>query len=111
MTYYYVLQFPQINLEKKVETWWKHVLEGEPDIDQKSIDNTQHLHEMDEESQTDYRRVMHDFEQKRQGKPTSKELVCDIFILYLAAVCIYSILHFDTSSLVWHISGLAHLKF
>ena len=58
-----------------MENWWKHAIEGEEDIDQKSIDNTQHIHEMDEDAQSDYRRVMYDFEQKRQGKPSSKELV------------------------------------
>ncbi|XP_072028748.1 nudC domain-containing protein 3-like [Amphiura filiformis] len=67
-------KYVQINLEKRTETWWKHAIEGEPDIDSKSIDNTQHIHEMDEESQSDYRRVMYDFEQKRHGKPSSKEL-------------------------------------
>lgn len=71
----WILCIPQITLEKKVQTWWKSVFVGEPEIDQKSIDNTLNIHEMDTESQDDYRRVMFDMEQKRQGKPTIKELV------------------------------------
>lgn len=67
-------RYVQITLEKKVQTWWKSVFVGEPEIDQKSIDNTLNIHEMDAESQDDYRRVMFDMEQKRQGKPTIKEL-------------------------------------
>ncbi|XP_041474653.1 nudC domain-containing protein 3-like [Lytechinus variegatus] len=63
----------QINLEKRREVWWKGVLEDEPEIDQKAIDNTQYVHEMDEQSQTDYQRVMYDMERKRQGLPSSKE--------------------------------------
>lgn len=63
----------QLNFEKRREMWWKGVLEGEPEIDQKSIDNTQYVHEMDDDSQADYQRVMYDMERKRQGQPSSKE--------------------------------------
>ncbi|XP_071496377.1 nudC domain-containing protein 3-like [Diadema antillarum] len=63
----------QLNLEKRKQTWWKAVFVGEPEIDQKSIDNVQYVHEMDDESQLDYQRVMYDMERKRQGLPTSKE--------------------------------------
>ncbi|PIK57693.1 putative nudC domain-containing protein 3-like [Apostichopus japonicus] len=64
----------KLTLEKKVQTWWKSVFDGEEEIDQKDIDTTVNIHEMDADSQADYGRVMFDMEQKRQGKPTSKEM-------------------------------------
>ncbi|PIK47441.1 putative nudC domain-containing protein 3-like [Apostichopus japonicus] len=66
--------YVQLTLEKKVQTWWKSVFDGEEEIDQKGIDTTVNIHEMDADSQADYSRVMFDMEQKRQGKPTSKEM-------------------------------------
>ncbi|XP_038069579.1 nudC domain-containing protein 3-like isoform X2 [Patiria miniata] len=66
--------YVQLSLEKQKETWWRAIVEGEPPIDNKSIDNVQNVSEMDEEAQQDYRRVMFDMEQKRLGKPTSKEM-------------------------------------
>ncbi|XP_022080537.1 nudC domain-containing protein 3-like isoform X2 [Acanthaster planci] len=66
--------YVQISLEKLKQTWWHAVVEGEPPIDNKSINNVQNVNEMDEEAQQEYERVMFDMEQKRQGKPTSKEL-------------------------------------
>lgn len=51
------------------------MVHGEPEIDNKSISNIQNVSDMDEDAQQDYERVMFDMEQKRQGKPTIKEMV------------------------------------
>ena len=51
------------------------MVQGEPEIDNKSISNVQNVSDMDEDAQQDYQRVMFDMEQKRQGKPTIKEMV------------------------------------
>ncbi|XP_002733276.1 nudC domain-containing protein 3-like [Saccoglossus kowalevskii] len=64
----------QINLEKTMEKMWLGVLEGDPEIKQDTIDPTRHLHDMDDDSQAGWRQAMFDFQQKQQGKPTSKEL-------------------------------------
>ncbi|XP_077979826.1 nudC domain-containing protein 3-like isoform X2 [Glandiceps talaboti] len=64
----------QINLEKNLEKMWLAVLEGEEEIKRDDIDPTRHLHEMDDDAQAGWRQAMFDFEQKKAGKPSSKEL-------------------------------------
>ncbi|XP_033099558.1 nudC domain-containing protein 3-like [Anneissia japonica] len=64
----------QLNLEKRVETWWHAALENEPEIDPKTINNSQSLNDLDEDDKQGFRQAMFDYEQKQQGKPTSQEL-------------------------------------
>ncbi|XP_071960665.1 nudC domain-containing protein 3-like [Antedon mediterranea] len=64
----------QLNLEKRIETWWHAALQGEAELDPKSINNSQSMNELDEDDKQGFRQAMFDFEQKQQGKPTSKEL-------------------------------------
>ncbi|XP_033629902.1 nudC domain-containing protein 3-like isoform X1 [Asterias rubens] len=66
--------YVQLSLEKHRDAWWRAVVQGEPEIDNKSISNVQNVSDMDEDAQQDYQRVMFDMEQKRQGKPTIKEM-------------------------------------
>ncbi len=66
--------YVQLSLEKHKDSWWRAVVQGEPEIDNKSISNVQNVSDMDEDAQQDYQRVMFDMEQKRQGKPTIKEM-------------------------------------
>ena len=65
----------QINLEKAEERFWTAVLEGDPEIDKTKVDTTRDISDFDEQTQTDFHRVMYDHQQKLQGKPTSQEVV------------------------------------
>ena len=47
----------EVNLEKFVEKWWDGVLEGDAEIDRTTIDTTQHVHDFDEQTQGDIRKV------------------------------------------------------
>ena len=62
-----------INLEKFHQKWWDGLLDGDDEIDRSSIDTTQHVHDFDEQTQCDIRKVMYDRDQKMMGKPTSEE--------------------------------------
>ena len=48
---------------------------GDTEIDKQSIDTTQHVHDFDQQTQADIRKVMYDQQQKMMGKPTSDEQV------------------------------------
>lgn len=63
----------QINLEKQEHRWWTCVLEGDSEIDKQKIDTTTHVHDFDDQTQADIRKVMYDQEQKMKGLPTSEE--------------------------------------
>ncbi|XP_047144233.1 nudC domain-containing protein 3 isoform X1 [Hydra vulgaris] len=62
-----------INLEKCQHKWWTSVIVGAKEIDKQSIDTTQNVHDFDEQTQSDIRKVMYDQQQKLMGKPTSEE--------------------------------------
>ena len=64
-----------INLEKCQHKWWTSVVIGGKEIDKQSIDTTQNVHDFDEQTQSDIRKVMYDQQQKMMGKPTSDEQV------------------------------------
>jgi len=66
-------QHIEINLEKFEQKWWDCVFEGDVEIDRTQIDTTQHVHDFDEQTQSDIRKVMYDQQQKLLGKPTSEE--------------------------------------
>jgi len=63
----------EINLEKFEQRWWDGVFEGDEKIDKSTIDTTQQVHDFDEQTQGDIRKVMYDQQQKLMGKPTSDE--------------------------------------
>jgi len=64
----------QVTLVKEIETWWKSVVVGDPEIDTTKVDSVRHVSEYDEETQAGIQKVMFDQEQKRKGLPTSDEL-------------------------------------
>ena len=64
----------QINLEKCEERMWKFVVEGEEEIDTTKLDTSKDLSEFDEDARAAFRKVVHDHNQKMQGKPTSEEM-------------------------------------
>jgi len=66
-------QHVEINLEKFEQKWWDGVFDGDEKIDRSSIDTTQHVHDFDDQTQSDIRKVMYDQQQKNLGKPTSEE--------------------------------------
>lgn len=66
-----------ITLDKQRKTWWKHVLEGDPEIDTSKVDSQQKMDEYDEQTQATIRKLMFDQKQKRLGLPTSEESLAD----------------------------------
>ena len=64
-----------IMLDKVEDRWWTCVIKGDEEIDKSKIDTTRNISEFDEQTQTDYNRVMFDHQQKLMGKPTSQEMV------------------------------------
>lgn len=56
---------------------WKSVLKGDAEIDLTKVDTTRDMSEFDDETQGGVRKVMYDYQQKLQGKPTSDEQVPD----------------------------------
>ena len=63
-----------ITLDKCVETWWKSVVKGDPEIDTQKVDSTKKVADYDEETQGVIRKIMFDQNQKRLGLPTSDEM-------------------------------------
>jgi hypothetical protein len=63
-----------IVLDKVVQTWWKSVVKGDPEIDTQKVDSTMRVDEYDAETQGAIRKIMFDQRQKAQGLPTSDEL-------------------------------------
>ena len=68
----------QIHIEKIKEVFWTALLQGEPEIDKTQLDTTRDISEFDEQTQSDFQKVMYDHRQKIQGKPTSEEQVNQI---------------------------------
>merc|ERR1719502_850035 len=64
----------QVTLVKLRETWWKNVIEGEPEIDTQKVDSVRSINEYDEETQAGIRKIMFDQDQKRKGLPTSDQI-------------------------------------
>lgn len=59
----------------KYEEWWPHVVEGERQIDMKTLRPPEvHLSELDEGAQAKVHQMMFDQQQRRAGKPTSDQL-------------------------------------
>jgi hypothetical protein len=67
----------QIVLQKTVQTWWKSVVAGDPEIDTTKVDSTMKIDEYDEETQGAIRKIMFDQKQKQLGLPTSDEMSAD----------------------------------
>eukprot|EP00434_Breviolum_minutum_P014598 symbB.v1.2.012870.t1/scaffold875.1/size155714/19 len=63
-----------ISLQKSRESWWKCVLEGDPEIDTTKVESTRKLEEYDGETQGAIRKIMFDQNQKLQGKPSSDQI-------------------------------------
>ena len=66
-----------INLEKTREVMWKSVFTGESEIDLSKVDTTRDISEFDPECQAAIQKVTYDEHLKRQGKPTSNDMVMD----------------------------------
>ena len=62
-----------LSLEKCKDYMWKTVFIGDKEIDLNAIDNTRHLTDYDDETQTGVRKAMYDQEQRMKGLPTSDE--------------------------------------
>merc|ERR1712151_809480 len=63
-----------MSLEKQRETWWKCVLEGDPEIDTTKVESTRSMEEYDGETQGAIRKIMFDQNQKVMGKATSDQI-------------------------------------
>lgn len=61
-----------LNLEKRVETWWKSILVGEPEIDTTKVDSSRKINEYDEQTQASIRKIMYEQQQKRLGLATQE---------------------------------------
>jgi len=64
----------QVTLVKEIETWWKSVVVGDPEIDTQKVDSVRNISEYDDETQAGIQKVMFDQDQKRKGLPSSEEL-------------------------------------
>jgi len=40
-----------VSMEKGVETIWKTIMKGDPEIDATKVENSKHVHEFDDETQ------------------------------------------------------------
>ena len=63
-----------ITLDKTRSTWWKHVIDGHPEIDTTKVDSSSKIGDYDESTQGAIRKILHDQRQKSLGLPTSDEL-------------------------------------
>jgi hypothetical protein len=63
-----------LTLDKAVETWWRSVVPGHPEIDATGVDSTQSVDSYDDETQAAIRKIMFDQAQKAKGLPTSEEM-------------------------------------
>ncbi|CBN79652.1 conserved unknown protein [Ectocarpus siliculosus] len=69
-----------ISFEKTTKSWWKSVVEGDPEIDTSKVDSTTKISEYDGETQGAIRKIMFDQRQKSLGLPTSDELNADALL-------------------------------
>jgi len=63
-----------LSLEKHRATWWKCFLLGDPEIDTTKVESKKHVHEYDDETQGQIRKIMFDQNQKSKGEPTSDQI-------------------------------------
>jgi len=63
-----------LTLEKVVDTWWKCIVVGDPEIDTTKVDSTRQVSDYDAETQAQIRKIMFDQRQKAKGLPTSEEM-------------------------------------
>jgi hypothetical protein len=63
-----------ITLDKGRKTWWKHIIQGHPEIDTNKVDSSQKIDEYDDSTQAAIRKIMFDQKQKALGLQTSEEI-------------------------------------
>jgi hypothetical protein len=63
-----------ITLDKGRKTWWKHIIQGHPEIDTSKVDSSQKIDEYDDSTQAAIRKIMFDQKQKALGLPTSEDI-------------------------------------
>ena len=56
------------------KTWWKCVFEGDPEIDPTKVESVKKVHEYDDKTQGNIRKIVFDQNQKHQGLPTSDQI-------------------------------------
>lgn len=66
-----------ITMEKGNKTWWKSVIKGHEEIDTSQVDSSKKMSDFDEETQGKIRQLIFDEHQKRQGLPTSEDLILE----------------------------------
>ena len=66
-------KYLNITFEKAYEAIWKSVIEGDKEIDTKTVDNSKRVEEFDLETQGHLKKVLYEQERKRQGLPTTDE--------------------------------------
>jgi hypothetical protein len=64
-----------VYLEKRTERWWDALLVSEEKIDLSNIDASKPMEDLTEDVQMKIQELMWNQEQKRQGLPTSDQLV------------------------------------
>ena len=58
-----------LTLDKAVETWWRSVVPGHPEIDATGVDSTQSVDSYDDETQAAIRKIMWEEDQRRRAGP------------------------------------------
>lgn len=54
-----------ITFEKAIQTWWRSVVVGHPEIDATLVDSTRRVEDYDDETQATIRKIMHEQRTKR----------------------------------------------
>ena len=65
----------QVNLEKVQERWWEAVFVDEPKLSVRKMECSRPMTDLDDEAQAKIEQMMWDDHRKKQGLPTSEELV------------------------------------
>ena len=66
-------EYLNINLEKMEEKIWKTVIQGDDEIDPKTVDNTKNVEDFDLETQGHLQKVLYERNRKMNGLPTTEE--------------------------------------
>ena len=69
-----------ITLDKGRKTWWKHIIQGHPEIDTNKVDSSQKIDEYDDSTQAAIRKIMFDQKQKALGLQTSDEIEKELLL-------------------------------